>query len=326
MNAQARRGGTGYRHRVHRRAALACLLAAGCHEPLPYDVATGPRDWAAHPALVDLPASTVYAVSDIHGGYTRLTALLARYGLIDVAQQWSGGDATLVIAGDMFDKGPDGLDVLDLLRDLDASAPASGGRVVVLLGNHEAEFFADPTNSKAEDSDGIDRQLDNDHIDLVTFASGADPRGRWLREQAFGARIGAWFFSHAGNTKGRTFDAVASALRTAFDTSDFKSAELIGDDSLLEARGWYGNASTVSTAGEALGVRHFVFGHDPSALGPRGVIASAQHGALFRIDCGMSPDVNDSDGTLLRIRHDGLDEVAEQLDPVGAIVELWRGP
>ncbi|HSD90599.1 MAG TPA: metallophosphoesterase [Kofleriaceae bacterium] len=308
------------------------LFVGACHEPLQYEVATGPRDWTANPALVSLPSSTVYAVSDIHGGYTRLTALLSRHGLIAAPPsspehaQWTGGDVVLVIAGDMLDKGPDGLDVIDLLRALQTSAPATGGQVVVLLGNHEAEFFADPTNSKAEDSNGIDTQLDNDHIDLVTFASGIDPRGLWLRQQAFGARIGAWFFSHAGNTKGRTFDALEAALRTAFDSSDFKGDELIGSDSLLEARDWYGSASAVAADARAMGVEHFVFGHDPGALGARGAIATAQSGALVRIDCGMSPDVNDSAGTLLRIRHDGGSEVAEQLDPVGGVREIWRAP
>jgi hypothetical protein len=69
-----------------------------------------------------------------------------------------------------------------------------------------------------------------------------------------------------------------------------------------------------------------VFGHDPNALGPRGSIAVAQDGALMRIDGGMSPDVDYSAGALLRIRRDSGDEVAEQLDAVGSVLELWRGP
>src|SRR5512142_3531091 len=124
--------------------ACALLVVAACHEPLSYSIATGPRDWTAHPAIVELPAGTIYAASDIHGGYARFVALLARYGVIDgvpatpLDARWLGGDATLVVVGDLFDKGPDGLDVIDLLRTLQSS----GGQVVVVLGNHEAEFFA----------------------------------------------------------------------------------------------------------------------------------------------------------------------------------------
>ena len=44
-----------------------------------------------------------------------------------------------VITGDVIDKGPRAIDVLRLLRSLQAPALANGGRVVVLAGNHEAE-------------------------------------------------------------------------------------------------------------------------------------------------------------------------------------------
>lgn len=282
-------------------------FACACHQPLAYDVATGPRDWAAHPALVDLADRELYAVSDVHGAADRLVALLQGNGLIDASHAWSGGDATLVVVGDLIDKGPDSLDVVDLLRGL-------GDHAVVTIGNHEAEFFADPTNDKAEASDGVDPQLSADGIDLVAFASGAEPRGAWLRTLPFGARIGDWFFAHAGQTGGRTFDALAADLAAAFDADDFRGDAFVGDDSLLEARDWYGDSIAASLT--ALGVAHVVFGHDPNALGPRGAIA--QSGALIRIDCGMSPDVGDSDGKLLHV----VGGVATQLDPSGAAVSL----
>jgi hypothetical protein len=225
------------------------------------------------------------------------------------------------------DKGSQGVEVMDLLRALEADAPASGGRVVVTLGNHEAEFFVDPGNSKADGSDGIDKELRARGIDPVAIASGADPRGLWLRQRPFGARVGAWFFSHAGDTHGRTLVDLDAALREAVDAHpDYDDAELTGDASIVESRGWYGDPTVAPKNAEALGAKHVVFGHDPNALGPRGAIATAQDGALFRIDCGMSPDVNDSSGMLLRVRQDGADDVAEQLDPGGVVTELWRGP
>lgn len=299
--------------------AAAWLALAACHDPLQYTVETGPRDWTAHPAIVSLPAATVYAASDVHGGYDRLTALLSLYGLVDASGAWAGGNAVLVIDGDMFDKGPKGLEVIDLLRTLQPEAAAAGGAVIATIGNHEAEFFADPTNSKAESSDGIDTELHARGIDLVEVASGTDPHGLWLREQPFAARIGTWFFAHAGNTQGLTLDALETELETAFDTDDFRSAAFVGSDSLLEARDWYSDASLVARATAALGVDHIVFGHDPNALGARGSIATAQQGALMRIDCGMSPDVGYSDGALLRIEGD----VADQLAADGTVTQLW---
>ena len=47
---------------------------------------------------------------------------------------------------------------------------------------------------------------------------------------------------------------------------------------------------------------------------------------LFRIDCGMSPDVDDSKGKLLRIRSDAGSDVAESLDATGKVEPVWRGP
>ena len=55
----------------------------------------------------------------------------------------------------------------------------------------------------------------------------------------------------------------------------------------------------------------------------RGAIALDANGALLRIDCGMSPGVDDSHGSLLRVRLDGGHEVAEALTPDGHVRVLW---
>lgn len=82
-----RRGAHPARRRLGVVARVVLLLAVpACGAPPPYTVVSGPRDWAAHPAVVEAPpATTLYAVSDVHGGYARLVALLARHGVIDAA-------------------------------------------------------------------------------------------------------------------------------------------------------------------------------------------------------------------------------------------------
>ena len=52
---------------------------------------------------------------------------------------WSGEGATLVVAGDAMNVGPDDIDVLVLLKRLMGEAEEAGGRVVFLLGNHELQ-------------------------------------------------------------------------------------------------------------------------------------------------------------------------------------------
>jgi hypothetical protein len=288
------------------------------------------RDWTTSPAILDLPTfTTLYALSDIHGGYDRLVALLARHGLIaaapatPAAATWTGGDATLVVVGDLIDKGSQSLAVLDLVRALQASAPDHGGRVIALYGNHEAEFLVDATNSKAS---AFDDELAAQGIDPRTIASGRDDRGVWLRQWPFGARVERWFFAHAGSTAGRTLAEEEDLLRAAITAHDFNDPAIVGDASLLEARDWWQPAGVAQADLAALGVDHIVFGHTPSALGPSGAIAIDTSGALFRIDVGMSPAVDDSKGALLRITHDGADEVATELRADGTTRALWRGP
>jgi hypothetical protein len=272
-------------------------------------------------------------MSDVHGGYDRMVALLVAHHVIagspatPEAVQWSGGSSVLVVAGDLMDKGPAPLEAIDLLRTLEPQAATAGGRVIFTLGNHEAEFLDDPENDKATKDDGVDQEIHAHGLSPVGIANGSDPRGVWLRDRPFAARIGAWFFAHAGNTKGRSVQDLEQAFRAGILAHDYDDAEMIGGDSILESRGWYdGDSITASRYADAVGAQHIVFGHQPDAIGPRGEIAVGFGGALFRIDCGMSPGVNDSQGKILRIRHDGGMDVAESLDPDGSVREIWRGP
>lgn len=253
--------------------------------------------------------------------------LLATPPAAPEAAQWSAGAAVLVVTGDLMDKGPAPLEAIDLLRTLEPQAASAGGRVIFTMGNHEAEFLDDPENDKATKDNGVDQEIRARGLSPVDVANGSDPRGAWLRERPFGARVGAWFFAHAGNTQGRTVEQLELALRSGLQAHDYDDPEIIGGDSILESRDWYtADGSTPGRYAGALAVRHIVFGHQPDALGPRGEIAVGYGGTLFRIDCGMSPGVDDSRGRMLRIRRDGSVDVAESLDPEGAVKEIWRGP
>jgi hypothetical protein len=80
----------------------------------------------------------VVAVGDVHGSLDKLTRLLRSVGLLDGNLSWVGGDDHLVLCGDLIDRGPDDRAVLDLVRRLQTEAAAAGGRVHLVLGNHEA--------------------------------------------------------------------------------------------------------------------------------------------------------------------------------------------
>jgi hypothetical protein len=75
--------------------------------------------------------------SDAHGHVEQLRASLQRVGLVNEHGDWAGGTDRLYVLGDLLDRGPDGIGVVDLLMALQAQAEEVGGQVTVLLGNHE---------------------------------------------------------------------------------------------------------------------------------------------------------------------------------------------
>jgi hypothetical protein len=79
----------------------------------------------------------IVALSDIHGAYEPMVKALRAAAIVDDDLAWSGANSHLVIVGDIVDRGPDSRRVMDLLMELEHQAVAAGGRVHVLIGNHE---------------------------------------------------------------------------------------------------------------------------------------------------------------------------------------------
>jgi hypothetical protein len=80
----------------------------------------------------------IIAVGDLHGDYQAWTDIARAAGLIDTNGKWSGGNTYLVQLGDVTDREPDSLKIIRSLQRLQKEAPRSGGKVTVVLGNHEA--------------------------------------------------------------------------------------------------------------------------------------------------------------------------------------------
>lgn len=89
---------------------------------------------AAAPAV----AERIVAVGDLHGDYPAFLDIVSAAGLSDADGGWTGGDTILVQTGDVTDRGPESLRIIRHLQALELAAPKAGGKVVVLVGNHEA--------------------------------------------------------------------------------------------------------------------------------------------------------------------------------------------
>ncbi|MEJ2513633.1 MAG: metallophosphoesterase [Gammaproteobacteria bacterium] len=94
-------------------------------------------------ALAQAPAryqgvDRIVVFGDVHGAYERLVSVLQSTGVVNAELQWSGGRTHLVSLGDLVDRGARSREVMELLMGLQPQAEAAGGRVIVLVGNHDA--------------------------------------------------------------------------------------------------------------------------------------------------------------------------------------------
>ena len=79
----------------------------------------------------------IVALSDVHGQYDVLIKLLQAQNIIDEERHWKYDKGHLVIVGDNFDRGDKVTEILWFLFHLQKEAQRAGGKVHVLLGNHE---------------------------------------------------------------------------------------------------------------------------------------------------------------------------------------------
>lgn len=165
----------------------------------------------------------VVAVGDAHGAYDRYVALLRAAGLVDGKRRWAGGRAHLVQVGDVVDRGPDSRKVLDLLKKLEGQAEKAGGRVHLLLGNHEVmrmlgdrryahpgEYAAFATGRSRELRERAlariaeaerERVRAETPLGLIEMLAAFGPEGhygRWLRGRNAVVRINGVVFLHGG--------------------------------------------------------------------------------------------------------------------------------
>lgn len=97
--------------------------------------------------VATLPASAIddasrkpqiVVIGEVQGAADTVTAFLQHLDLVDSDLRWSGGDTILIQTGDLMDRGEKVRATLDLFMRLQDEAAAAGGRVIVLMGNHEA--------------------------------------------------------------------------------------------------------------------------------------------------------------------------------------------
>jgi hypothetical protein len=258
--------------------------------------------------------------------------------------KWTAGKSILVVPGDMIDKWKDSLGVITLLRTLQRDAAAQGGRVIITMGNHEAEFLADPLGGKTSE---FSAELKAAGLNPEEVGNCSGDIGQFLCALPIAARVNDWFFSHAGNTDGRTIKQITADIEAGVDQDGFATKQLVGDNSILEARlnkkgpdglPWFDDGKPSSDPQKllakyvaALGVKHLVQGHQynevkfPDKENRKEEHFFQRYGLLFLIDTGMSRGIEDSDsiGGALHIAGSGDDQKAVVICPNGDEDTLW---
>jgi hypothetical protein len=308
------------------------------------------RDWKKYPAIVEVDTpEDVYGLGDIHGDYERLLTILVAAKIIPADPgppdkvQWQAGKAVLVCTGDFIDKYDQSLRVIALLRALRGAAEKAGGRLIITLGNHEAEFLANPRVKKAAE---FAKELEAKSLKPEEVAAGTDAAGigQWLRSLPVAARVNDWFFVHAGNTHNRTLPQLREDLEKGLEKQGYHAPVLQDLDSLILARmqprpWWENEGDTAAQSKEslskcvyALGVKHLVIGHAPAAFTfadkttrERGDLAQHFDGLIFFIDVGMSRAVAYSTGAILHIHRVDGKVIASRILASGKVQGLWTG-
>lgn len=306
----------------------------------------------------------VVAVGDVHGAYDRYLEILRVAGVIDAAGRWAGGRTHFVQLGDVVDRGDDSRKVLDFLRRLERDAPAAGGRVHILLGNHEvARMLGDlrlttageytafasadsedlrdrflrqsPVKTESE-REALLKQMPLGSIEMRQAFGRTGEYGKWLRELPVVVEIDGFVFVHGGISP-----AVAPLGCAGINaqvkrelTNDLDKTRAAPLSSLVaRADGplWYrGLAQEPDTfapqVADVLAQLHARSLVIGHTVVPSGRIATRFDGRIVQIDTGMQPAyVPDGRASALEIRNGETTAIyADRREPVTVAADPHR--
>jgi hypothetical protein len=134
-------------------------------------------------------------IGDIHGQFDTLKTFLINNKVIDDNMHWNFGDGTIVFMGDIFDRGEKVTEALWLIYKLEYEAPKYGGRVHLILGNHELMVLQKQLNYLSEKYFYL---FDNLKMDYSRMFNKRSVLGQWIRSKNTMIKIDSLLFVHGG--------------------------------------------------------------------------------------------------------------------------------
>ena len=251
------------------------------------------------------PADRVVAIGDLHGDVVAARRALVLAGAIDEKERWVGGTLVVVQTGDEIDRGDGDRTIIELFDRIADAAQARGGRVLPLIGNHEAinvaeDFryvtrggfaaFSDVDTARVPRS--ILEQFPREARGRVAAFFPGGPAARRLAERRAVVVVGDTVFVHGGVTSDHVHYGISRLNRelSRWMSGDGPPSALANDpEGPLWTRRYSDDKSGVDCGGleaalAALSAKRMVVGHTPH---PEGVSAACD-GRVWRIDTGLS--------------------------------------
>ena len=235
----------------------------------------------------------VAVLSDIHGQHDVFVTLIKNNNIIDDNENWAFGDGHFVITGDIFDRGPNVIETLWLIKKLEQQANDVGGKVHYLLGNHEYMVLQ-----------GDERYLHEKYIQTAELLNqpykalfGKNTvMGRWLRSKSTVIKIDDTLYTHGGismpfSKLNVSLQALNSDYRKTIDMTrkDIKASEHYlkyhNSESPIWYRGYFKNELTPAQINQILnqyGASRIVVGHTS-----QNEIKKLNNGQIFAVDTSI---------------------------------------
>ena len=242
--------------------------------------------------------SRVVILGDVHGRADLLRQALAATSLYDNGL-WTGGRTLLLQAGDLIDRGPRGLECMDLFMSLSDQARQAGGLAVSVLGNHElmalSSASGDPMARAMWSRNGCQAlfseyrercRLRGEAAEPESFYemfSPSGPYGQWMLGRPALVKTPEFILTHAGLTLEAEWERLLAEIDETLEAlpdTGYRLTEL--RDPLFGRDGPFWTRQLDPQAVEAVcrreGVKFQVIGHTP------GFGAS---GRVLNVDAGM---------------------------------------
>ncbi len=181
-------------------------------------------------ALVYQGDFNVVAASDFHGQYDLMKTLLTNNNIIDPKGDWAFGNGHFVITGDVFDRGDKVTEILWFLYELEKQAELAGGKLHLLLGNHEVMVLNGDLRYLHPKYVETSRLFEQPFEELYGKNT---VLGAWLRSKSVLVKVNDMLFAHGG-----FHPALAKEKRTLNDINQVFKNNLVKTELAQPREGW----------------------------------------------------------------------------------------